>query len=76
LAAPFTGIFQECFYALIAITKVVFDKIESLKPWGDILARDDIPKTYEWRSIRLPNLLFNLHPQQIDEEDAESENQS
>jgi predicted PurR-regulated permease PerM len=74
--AGFSGMFLAI--PLIAITKVVFDKIESLKPWGYLLG-DDIPKTYEWRSIRLPNFTFQSTStaDYSDEENTqESENQS
>lgn len=43
----------------IAIVKVIFDRIEPLKPWGYLMG-DDLPKTYEWRSIRLTNYGYNL----------------
>jgi predicted PurR-regulated permease PerM len=39
---------------LIAIVKVIFDRIDSLEPWGYLLG-DDIPKTYQWGKIRLPH---------------------
>lgn len=38
---------------LIAIMKVIFDRIEELRPWGYLMG-DDLPKTFEWRRIRLP----------------------
>jgi len=41
---------------LLAILKVIFDRIDGLEPWG-YLVGDDLPKTYEWRHIRLP--LYN-----------------
>lgn len=41
---------------LIAILKVIFDRIEGLQAWGYLMG-DDLPKTYEWRNIRLP--LYN-----------------
>jgi predicted PurR-regulated permease PerM len=53
--AGFSGMFLAI--PIIAILKVIFDKVESLKAWGYLLG-DDIPKTYEWRSIRLPNFTF------------------
>lgn len=37
----------------IAILKVIFDRIAPLEPWGYLFG-DDMPKTYEWHSIRLP----------------------
>ncbi len=39
---------------LIAIMKVIFDRIESLEPWGYLMG-DDLPKTYEWHRIKLPH---------------------
>lgn len=38
---------------ILAIIKVVFDRVESLKPWGYLLG-DHLPKTYTWRKIKLP----------------------
>lgn len=43
----------------IAILKVIFDRIEPLKPWGYLMG-DDLPKTYEWRNIRLTNYSYSL----------------
>jgi predicted PurR-regulated permease PerM len=40
---------------LIAIIKVVFDRIESLSPFGYLMG-DDLSKTYNWFKIKLPNL--------------------
>jgi predicted PurR-regulated permease PerM len=42
----------------IAIIKVIFDRIDSLEPWGYLFG-DDIPKTYEWHKIRIPH--YNYH---------------
>lgn len=39
---------------IIAILKVIFDRIESMEPWGFLLG-DDLPKTYEWRKLKLPS---------------------
>lgn len=38
---------------MIAILKVIFDRIEELEPWGYLMG-DDLPKTYEWHRIKLP----------------------
>jgi predicted PurR-regulated permease PerM len=38
---------------ILAIIKVIFDRIEPLKPWGYLLG-DHLPKTYKWRNIKLP----------------------
>jgi predicted PurR-regulated permease PerM len=43
---------------IIAIIKVVFERIESLEPWGYVLG-DDLPKTYEWHKIKIPNYNYN-----------------
>jgi predicted PurR-regulated permease PerM len=42
---------------IIAIIKVIFDRVESLEPWGYLFG-DDIPKTYQWRKINLPQFDF------------------
>lgn len=36
---------------VIAIFKVVFDRIDSLKPWGYLLG-NDLPKTFVWRKVK------------------------
>ena len=41
---------------IIAIMKVIFDRIAPLEPWGYLMG-DDLPKTYEWHKIKLP--LYN-----------------
>lgn len=38
---------------IIAILKVIFDRIEYLKPWGYLMG-DDLPKTYVWNKIKFP----------------------
>lgn len=38
---------------IVAIFKVIFDRIESLEPWGYLIG-DDLPKSYEWKGIKLP----------------------
>lgn len=38
---------------VLAIIKVIFDRIESLEPWGYLMG-DHLPKTYTWRNIKLP----------------------
>lgn len=43
----------------IAVLKVIFDRVEPLKPWGYLMG-DDLPKTYEWRNIRLMNYSYTL----------------
>lgn len=39
---------------MIAILKVIFDRIEALSPWG-LLMGDDLPKTYKWHKFELPD---------------------
>ena len=38
---------------IIAILKVIFDRVESLEPWGYLMG-DHLPRTYTWRKIKLP----------------------
>lgn len=38
----------------IAILKVIFDRVKELEPWGFLMG-DDLPKTSEWRRIRIPS---------------------
>ncbi len=38
---------------ILAILKVIFDRIEILEPWGYLMG-DNLPKTYTWRHIKLP----------------------
>ncbi|MES2239350.1 MAG: AI-2E family transporter [Bacteroidota bacterium] len=45
---------------IIAILKVIFDRIESLEPWGYLMG-DDLPKTYQWKKIKLPLYNFENH---------------
>ena len=40
---------------VVAIMKVVFDRIDSLKPYGFLMG-DTIPKTFNWYNIRFPDL--------------------
>ena len=49
--AGFAGMFLAI--PILAILKVIFDKIESLEPWGYLMG-DDLPKTYTWHNIQLP----------------------
>ena len=39
---------------VIAILKVIFDRVEDLEPWGFLMG-DDLPKTYEWRKLKFPS---------------------
>lgn len=39
---------------MIAILKVIFDRIDALSPWGYLMG-DDLPKTYKWHRFVLPN---------------------
>lgn len=38
---------------MIAIVKVIFDRIDTLEPWGYLFG-DDLPKTFEWHKIKIP----------------------
>lgn len=39
---------------MIAILKVIFDRIDALSPWGYLMG-DDLPKTYKWHRFVLPD---------------------
>jgi predicted PurR-regulated permease PerM len=43
---------------IIAIIKVIFDRIDTLEPWGYLLG-DDLPKTYEWHKIKIPHYNYS-----------------
>lgn len=47
----FSGMFLAI--PIIAILKVIFDRIAPLEPWGYLMG-DDLPKTYEWHRIKFP----------------------
>lgn len=47
----FSGMFLAI--PIIAILKVIFDRIEPLEPWGYLMG-DDLPKTYQWHKIKFP----------------------
>jgi predicted PurR-regulated permease PerM len=38
---------------ILAVLKVIFDRIDALEPWGYLMG-DHLPKTYTWRNIKLP----------------------
>ncbi|PWA04781.1 AI-2E family transporter [Flavobacterium psychrotolerans] len=38
---------------IIAVLKVIFDRINGLEPWGYLMG-DDLPKTYKWHKIKFP----------------------
>ncbi|QBZ98650.1 AI-2E family transporter [Flavobacterium sangjuense] len=44
---------------IIAILKVIFDRIDTLEPWGYLLG-DDLPKTYEWHKIKFPHYSYHI----------------
>ena len=39
---------------LIAILKVIFDRVKELEPWGFVMG-DNLPKTVEWGRIKIPS---------------------
>lgn len=43
---------------IMAIVKVIFDRIDYLEPWGYLLG-DDLPKIHQWKRLNLPKLDFN-----------------
>jgi predicted PurR-regulated permease PerM len=77
---------------ILAIIKVIFDRIDSLQPWGYVMG-DDIPKTYEWHNIKIPhysynsttaNIVFNIettpkieeNPKEINDSTNEKQNEN
>lgn len=42
---------------IIAILKVIFDRLNDLEPWGYLMG-DDLPKTFEWNHIKLPRYQY------------------
>ncbi|OYU81295.1 MAG: AI-2E family transporter [Flavobacterium sp. BFFFF1] len=53
---------------LIAIMKVICDRIDFLEPWG-YLVGDDLPKTYQWKKMKFP--LYNYENNATGHVDAE-----
>jgi predicted PurR-regulated permease PerM len=51
--AGFSGMFLAI--PIIAILKVIFDRIESLEPWGYLMS-DDLPKNYSWKNKSNPEV--------------------
>ena len=49
LIAGISGMFLAI--PIMAICKVIFDRIDSLKPWGYLLG-DDLPKSFVWRKVK------------------------
>ena len=49
---------------ILAILKVIFDRVESLEPWGYLMG-DHLPKTYTWRNIKLPLFDSESTPKKI-----------
>ena len=43
---------------IIAIFKVIFDRVETMKPWGYLMG-DDLPKTFEWHKIKIPHYHYD-----------------
>ena len=49
---------------IIAVLKVIFDRIDDLEPWGYLMG-DNLPKTYKWKNIKLPLYDFENTPDNI-----------
>jgi len=43
---------------IIAIFKVIFDRIDTMEAWGYLMG-DDLPKTFEWHKIKIPHYNYN-----------------
>jgi predicted PurR-regulated permease PerM len=41
---------------LLAILKIIFDRIESAEPWGYLMG-DNMPKTFIWKKTKIPKVL-------------------
>lgn len=50
---------------IIAIIKVIFDRIDSMQPWGYLFG-DDLPKTYEWHKIKIPSYSYQNTTSSVD----------
>lgn len=50
---------------LIAILKVIFDRIDTLEPWGYLFG-DDLPKTTQWHKIKLPRYSYQSTTTEVD----------
>jgi predicted PurR-regulated permease PerM len=50
---------------IVAIIKVIFDRIDTLEPWGYLFG-DDLPKTTEWHKIKLPSYNYQSTTSGID----------
>ena len=50
---------------IIAILKVIFDRIDSMQPWGYLFG-DDLPKTYEWHKIKIPSYSYHNTTSSVD----------
>lgn len=55
---------------VVAIMKVIFDRIEGLKPFGFLMG-DTIPKTFNWYNIRFPD--FNAGGTDISDDQEKEE---
>jgi predicted PurR-regulated permease PerM len=63
---------------ILAILKVIFDRIESLEPWGFLLG-DNLPKTIEWNNMKFANKedepKLQIHIVKLDENNPEHESE-
>jgi predicted PurR-regulated permease PerM len=55
---------------LLAILKIIFDRIDSLEPWGYLMG-DNLPKTFIWRNIKTPknnkqSVVEVVHKKEVD----------
>jgi len=56
---------------IIAIFKVIFDRVETMKPWGYLMG-DDLPKTFEWHKIKIPHYHYNNSTSSINFNDGDN----
>lgn len=56
---------------IIAIFKVIFDRVETMKPWGYLMG-DDLPKTFEWHKIKIPHYHYDNSTSSINFNDGDN----
>lgn len=62
--AGFAGMFLAI--PILAIVKVIFDRIDELEPWGYLLG-DDLPKKFKWNKLQFSSFDgYNVHSETTD----------
>ncbi len=55
---------------VLAIIKIVCDRIPSLVPWGYLLG-DHVPKKFSWKYAKLAPVIEAVPPQKMEDKDSE-----